>query len=715
MQFRFYIYNDSLAPTGTLIKQPLGWKDCALVLERHPDYHSLVEYFEGEFIFYGAGLTLIKSIEDAQGPDSRPRIVIEISLQINVWEQIYDGLLDLSLLEEFSAGQFEYKMKLPIVRNDFWTKFINRKSIPVNLADTVDIDGEARTPVSSFTLPLPSQAVNTSYRAEMYQWDDPAREPIFYAFDSGILDSAASIELPIKKVQEVENVYELPAMILNITGWASGGNNSFSPNFVAKYAGTYAFEINLVISTSPYSVPYTGGNKAANLSLRIYRNGVFISNATSSSLGVNGVDGRTIYHYSNSFDLIAGDSISYILALTGASSTTYAIVFDNWFANETSFVTFEATTLFEDSECESFKIKDTAESILSKIVGADAVLESDTLDACNGKYSLQKGLHIRGFSLADKPIAMSFDDWWAGADPIFTLGLGYTGDDKIKIETRDYFYNAAPSLNLSNVNGLIRSYDTNRFLKSIQIGYEKGLVESVSGIDDPQTKRTWRTVLASLGKDEKALSKFVAASLAIEETRRQSIEEGKDWKMDEEIFIIALNSLDEVEVGTAFDSVTNLNNSDTRYNIRLSCARNLIRRLNWITSSIQHDPSLVFKYVTGEGNNLMQSALNSTDCEYDSNHTLAENQDIAQGTAMFTNKVFTFNHPLSWSGYKTIRDNPERAIGVTPESSGEVKAHFILTLKYYLAKGYADFRTLLHSEAAVTGGIFDETFDQTFE
>jgi len=709
MKFRFTIFNDSLAPDGVVVKTPIGWKECKLVLERHKDYHSLIEFFEGEFIFFGDAMDLLTAIETAEGPDARPIVVIEVSNQINVWEQVYSGIIDLSMLEEFAYGTAEYKIKIPIIRNDFWTKFINRKSVPVDLAASVDIDGNARTPIASTTIPMPSQAINAYYKAEMESANTTGRVPVEYNFNGSSLDSAGQIDLPIKKVQEVKNVSELPAMILNITGWGPSGNNSFAPNLVAKFKGTYVFEINMVMSTSPYSSPYAGGNKVASLALRIYLNGVLHDSASVSNLGVNGTDGRTIYNYSSTFDLNAGDSISYILALTGVITADYFIVFNDYFPGENSYITFEATTLFEDTECETFKIKDAAESILSKITAKDNVVESSALDSCYGKYSLQRGLQIRGYSLADKPFTMSFDDWWMGCNPILNLGLKYTEDDTIRIEKKSYFYNPSPSVSLSGVPNMVRTYDTDKFIKTVQIGYDKWSAESASGIDDPQTKRTWRTIFSSIGKDEKLLSKFIAASLAIEETRRQRIEESKDWRLDEEVFIIALNSDDEPELGTAFEAISNLLNADTRYNVRLSCARNFQRWLDYLSASLRHNIALEFEYSAGEGNTTMISELKTDDCENNGTVMATENGNEQQQTPLFLPKEFSFAYPLSWTNYKTIRDNAERAIGVNS------KPHFIVRLEYPLTTGKASFKTLLAKDEVITGGIFDETFDETFE
>jgi hypothetical protein len=706
MQFRFTVYSDVITPLGTTVNQPVGWKDCRLVLERHPDYHTLIEYFEGEFIFFGSGRALLQQIEDAQGPDAKPRIVIELSTTLNVWDELFDGIIDLSLLEEFSYGRQMYKMKVPIIRNDFWTKFINRKTIPVDLSADVDLDGNERTPISPINLAMPSQVINTYYRADMESANKSDRTPIQYDFDTSSGFRIGQIDLPIKIREEVEDVFILPASVLDTSGWGSNWGPNLTPNFTAKYKGTYAFEFNIILSTSPYTVPYGAGNKVSSaLGIQIYRNGVSIGFATATDQGTDGLTGRTTYHYSNSFDLAVGESITYIIYSGIGVSDSYFIVFNDWFTGTGSFISITASTTFEDTAADSYKLLQAAESIISKMVGADDVVESTALSGCSGKYAIQKALQTRGYTLEEKPFAMSFDDFWQGINPILNLCLGYTSDDKIFIEDKAYAYNPEVSINLSNVSDIVRTYDLDKYYKTIQVGYYKGLSESAGGIDDPQTDATWRTRFSSIGKDEKLLSKLIAASLAIEQTRRNRVESGKDWRLDEEVFILALNDSDEIEVGTVFELVTNLLNYETRYNIRLSCARNFERWRNWFNGCLQHDLTQKFYYATGTGNRTMTSEVGVDDCDYGENPTLAENQDInVTSDAILIPKLYKFNHPLTISQYNTIKNSPNNAIGLSRGTDSHTP-HFIQRLEYYLTKGRANFSVHLATAPTEENGF----------
>jgi hypothetical protein len=305
--------------------------------------------------------------------------------------------------------------------------------------------------------------------------------------------------------------------------------------------------------------------------------------------------------------------------------------------------------------------------------------------------------------LLEKPFALSFDQFWQGINPILCLGLGYTKSgtqDRIEILQRGDFYNTTTVLNLDYVNNIEQSYDTKRIFKSVEIGYDKWSAESDSGIDDPQTKRTYRTRFKTVGEDLKITSKFVAASLAIEQTRRNTKEIGKDWRLDDDVIIISTDesSPPAVELATNFSSVTNLLNYTTRYNIRLSCARLLMtwRKflngcLTWYTTNDD------FAFASGEGNYDMTSTMTAAGSCPGDGISLSEKQDIDGGYGqdfMFIPIVYTFEHPLSFDDYKLIRDNRKNAIGVSRGNSGHIPCH-ILSLEYTPTHPKAKFTVLL--------------------
>lgn len=693
------------------IKEPEGWDNGTLKLERNDEYHSLVEYYDQSLIFDDAqsnglegGLSYIRNIQYTQGIDAQITILIEISEdEGDNYETIFEGLIDNATTKEVDF----YKLECGVKRNDFWSKFINRKSIPVDLSKSTDEDGNAITPIDSFTLPLPSQKLRVKYQSSTDELSDIFNTVFYGSADNITNNQYWQVDFPVETLNEIEQKFTLP-----------NATNPDEPvsNLTVKYAGDYDFS-----SIKIYAWKETPSSKIPLKRLfggPTYDYADFVLNIngteylfTHSEAFFNGVDlfdgivSKFTYSANHAIDANAEVKIYAKLNDTVAGGGDPFI----WMAStlvDISSILIIADTVSPATETESFLIKDAAESIISKLVGAEDVVNSDYITSgCGELFAIMKGLHVRGYSLADKPFAMSFDQWWNGANPIFNLGLGYERGgspetDKIRIEQKSYFYDPTPSINLDFVNNIERSYALNYIFKAIEIGYNKWSAESESGVDDPQSKRTYRTRFASVGKDEKMLSQFIAASLAIEQTRRNRIEQGKDWRLDEDIIIIALSegSPEWVpEFDENFDSITGLLNSDARYNIRLSAARNFQRWLDFFSGCLQIPASEEFKFASGEGNYDMTTQLSGDDCEATSaspEPTIDEKGNFDVITPLFVPIVYDFEHPMTFEEYKTIRDNRTMAIGVSRGNSDH-KSCFIMNLDYKPTRGLGTFTVIL--------------------
>jgi len=689
--FRFTLSNDT---AGTLvISEPGGWDEAKLKLERNKEFHSLVEFYDQPLTFYGddishdGGIQYIRTIEQTQGIDAQISLLIELSQdEGDTYDVVFEGLLSIETAKEIDF----YKLEMGVLRNGFWQKFINRKATPIDLSATLDLDGGTRMAIDPITLRLPSQAIRSVFKSKAPESNDPERVPIEYNFNNLAFIFYGVVDLPVILQNSIqESFLSYPATLSDFP----------PPSFVARFRGIYTFTIQIHVSTVPYGVPFCCGDRIPFGVIRLLKNGVTHTNSTRTDLGTNGIDGRSRYNIAVTMDLEVGDEISFYYFVVGVY--TIYVVYDGWFPGEPSFIEVTADTVYEDTETPAFFIKDAAESIISKCIGRDNVLNSDHLDSCYGLYSIMNGLNLRGYSLAEKPITLSFDNWWKGIDPILNLGLVYeqTSPETIRIEQKSYFYDKTISINFDFVNNIERSYDLDSVFKLIEIGYSKWSAESASGIDDPQTKRTYNTRFKTVGKEITILSQFIAASLAIEQTRRNRVETGKDWRLDNDVFIIALKETSpyEPELDENFSAISNLLNSNTRYNIRLSVARNFERWKSYFNGCLQWYMD-DYKFASGEGNYDMATTLVDGDCEalaISPEPSLSEKQDIAvKSDYLFKPIKYSFVHPMTWDDYKTIRDNPTKAIGISRTDANHVACH-IEVLEYEITHGKGTFEIYL--------------------
>lgn len=763
MTFRFTLSHETLGSQE--ISAPDGWKDAVLKLERDTNFHSLVEYFNGSFIFYGdngevnGGIDFIREVESQYGFDADLSITIEISPDGFSYEDVFIGLLKLDAIQEMEDN----RMQVPIVRNDFWNKFINRLETPVNLQSELSLDDDVINDYDSININLTPQKLPQSYtsvletstilsdtswtgsgvvptRTITSQFDD---DWVQFSFDPILdeIDDVFTIPIALNDVLPVENLYAIYGgtyvIEAKIICGIIVGAELFSPSRV--YATgvheipdrndlDFFYQVNdqpavpFQVLNVGYSLSGKPGSQVSEFVLspttleleagdvvRIF--GKFTGEFTFSSISANDGIGLVIY----------GEDVTEISVNNMGGTLVDDTTFLGVPINDTtaSFVNITAQTVFPETNGFGFLLHDAGGQVVDRIVSRNNSFYSEFLgsgntiyrqydqDGCGWKYSLLKGLQLRRYSLVEKPFFMSFKSWWDGANPILNLGLGYEemdGYEVIRVEEKAHFYDPEVSLNISNVRDIRRSYDTGKIFKTVRIGYRQWQSENTSGIDDPQTKHTYASRIQKTGTDLTLESEFIAASLAIETTRRTTREKSADYKFDNEVFIIAIdptpifvspetspNVTDfRPELDENFTSITNLLNSETRYNSRLTPARNLIRWLNYLSGCLQSYLGSTFKFTAGEGNYAMESDMSNVSDGCDEfKLPLSESQNIPVADYYLHLPIaYEISIPMEWEDYKTIRENRKKAIGISQTGENHT-AFFIKELEYKIFESTA--------------------------
>lgn len=703
MKFRFTLSNTI---SGTqLINEPDGWKGIKIKLERHPEYHSLVEIIDTNFFFYNqnrfvdGGREYLRNIELTQGLNALVSILIELTEDGTNYDEVFTGNLDLSTIKDVSRGTTFYYFGCSVIPDDLWATFENRKGTKIDLNSTLDLDGSAVAAPSATTLTLSSQAVRKKTYLSQYRFNDALYSAWSYVVNS--TERYTILDLPRVDLDEIQTRFTYPP------GLGTANNPTAVATvdlelFEVEEPGSYAFDIQIVLANQQSAVGSTYPT-AGSLVIRLEINKAAADTLVETVLGTIAVNQRGRHTYTGTKSLLKGDKIKLWLEWTpaGPSGTTMFVIGNGLY--EDSYISIIADTNYYVTSTPALLIHDAANALVKRMISSGAVYsdyfggttQGYSVNGCGYLNALMKGLHVRGYSFAEKPFAMSFDEWWMGANPIFNLGLGVesvAGVDKIRIEQKSHFYNDTPILYFDNVNDIERTYDKSLIFKSVNIGYQTWAAESASGIDDPQTKHTYATVFKMIGQDITIQSSFVAASLAIEQTRRNRKEIGTDWRLDDNVMIINLQSTTAPEIGAPFTSITNLLNSSTRYNIRLSVNRNLRRWLNYLGGCVW-TISGIFRFTSGEGNYTMSVAANSDTCdpgpwtENDNvNVSASSPQDLLVTPEMLRVKV-----PLPWTDYQTLKANKTQAIAISQTDTDHWICH-IQSSEYSIAEGSAIFK-----------------------
>lgn len=187
-------------------------------------------------------------------------------------------------------------------------------------------------------------------------------------------------------------------------------------------------------------------------------------------------------------------------------------------------------------------------------------------DGCGALECITNGLRIRRAEdqVPDKPslYSISLQDIFTGIRPIHNVGMGIEVDNHranhnlLRVEPWYYFYNDTVIMTCNNVAKIVKKTQEKQIYSTFKFGYGKWEAEQYNGLDEFLTKRIYRTTLDSIKNELQVYSTMVASGYALEITRRiKSDIDTKDWKYDNESFIICLTRVQTFHV--FFDADTN--------------------------------------------------------------------------------------------------------------------------------------------------------------
>jgi hypothetical protein len=708
------------------ISEPDGWNGAKIIVEHDEQFGSLIEYYEGAaggaFNFYGendevnGGINFIKYVEENYGFTSKIQFVAEYAPDDIDYITIFEGLLKISGKNEAKDN----KMQVPVVRDEFWAKFINRLDTPINLSSTTDLYGNPVDPVVPITINLTDQYINQYFVGFLPE--------ATYSFGSGIVgngyiqidfDDTHEFLSTSQKEETIDEVKE------HITGYPIIDNpEQPSPSFDFEFPG------DIVVNDLTIIARNLVGDTVAHLDADIKGylfDGVNEHLLTRTDyLGSNGTTRRTRFVYTGTISDAKSIAV-YLKNDSGSTSDDVGLLFDDQVeigvpATYTTKFDFRLISKYPDTQAEGYLLHDLIHGVLTRLGMGSSPLYSEFLgatftnsrqydeDGCGCMYAVLKGFQIRGYTLEEKPVFISFKQIWDGIDPILNLGLSYESSEDspdsqyIRIEQAAHFLEDDTSIDFSNVRDISSSYDQNRIFKSIKVGYKKGQSEKTAGIDD-LLKQVRATQIEEDGKELNIESDFIGSGLAFENTRRTKREKTSDYKFDNEAFILALNISDVSpdfypELDDNFDSVTNINNAERRYNLIMSPLRNFLRWTNFIGGCLQDFTDSSYIFSSGEGNYDMVSDYSCASgqvCQAILCDSLSEKQDIDLTTY---NGTFGYHHlpllydiviPMEWEEYEIIRNNRKKSIGISQTDTGHIPFKIKL-LEYNIVKGQATIK-----------------------
>jgi len=717
---------------GTVIvSEPEGLTQSIIGLTRHPELNTLVKEFKTSMRLYGSNGTQdgrrdwLKNIESTYGPDSTIEVLIEYSSDGFTFFELYTGEVGIQTIMEDLA--FDHGLEFTGVQNGFWRKAMSRWDVPVNIQAATNLDGEAVTVYSPENLLLPTQIIRK--RTEMFGTDGVSGS------DVGVDNNSVTVQIGLPFIlEEISDSFAIPF--------------ADNPTPVAIIELKEAGDLT-VSAAGDGRIEVTSGVNIdqVNVSLFARINSLLPTGigASSASPGTPSCDETLPISGSHTFTgLQVGDTITIYAIFTVQLVSTDTINYTFGFEDLEVMLTFQS--IFPDSNAPGFLVHDVIAAVLDRISDSD-LLYSELLGSpatrarvyaeagCYWNNIVAKGLHIRGYSLAEKQFAISMKDIWEGLNPHLNLSVGYeklSGVDMIRLEERAHAYDSSSmSVLLSGVQRIKRKY-SDQYFNSVETGNARGLIEDISGIDDPQ-KEVRANLFKNIGRKLTIVSNWITQSLTFEWTRRSTRLKSADNKFDNDNFMVEVTAdgadytprLDE-----DYDSVTGLLNESTRYNKRWWPARAFLRWSNYIFNGCQNYVGTVYRFVSGEGNYDATSERKPDNCSDNYGaESLDEGGDITiTEDHLYIPIEFEIEHYLTIEEFNTIDSLRNKAIGISQfaEEDGGHAEFFITDLQLEILSGQIKltgfFKDPFNIETVAQGGtiiqggkIFDATFDFSFE
>jgi len=400
----------------------------------------------------------------------------------------------------------------------------------------------------------------------------------------------------------------------------------------------------------------------------------------------------------------------------------------------TKYLKISALTEYPDTEAKAFLVNETLSRITESITDdcmkvysewygrTDSEPYATDADGCGSNKILTNGLMIRRAVLTDgsDPIfSVSFKDMFEGLTPIDNIGIGIEDDDqraagfkRIRVEDVAYFYQSALNAICAEVKELEIEFDDKRVFSNIECGYKKWESEDFGGRDDFHGKRIYRAEQSAVANTLNIQSNFIASQYSIERTRRLA-NSTEDWKYDNDTFVMTYlkTVYGYLDVEQDFFPNAGINNGSSLffYNERITPIRNLLHWFKTIASTWNYEfltQLRKLKFTSGEANYVSgwRKTANDDCLLEDQSGYLYENQDIDKTTfkdyddckPIWMPETISFDYPLTYQQFRTIRNNPYRRVQVT--QSGRTWYGWIEQLEYDPNKGMGKWKLIRQYE-----------------
>ena len=614
--YRFKLYHPSFKRAITLQTDPMGWDAERKTIERDPTLHGVFVKYTPELKFVKEGRALITELFNAYGIEAEITLTIERkNVLTRAWELQFEGILEMLTLKidrNFATCK--------IMDVGFYQKFKNRQDVKVNLQAIADQDGNAMPGFTDITVPMHSKTIK--YESLFKVNGDTF---VFSGISSGtyyLMD-----DYSVEVTDELKERFGYPAQLSTIQPETiskyiykvkEGGSYTFSPKVGlfwqdnAPTTGSYIFQIDWKLVTGKAG-NYTTTAIGSTYSVSISPTGITFASQEISQVVTKTLQPEDeVYFYG-----------VVVLSFAGSGTFQYRPSY-NVTGSEFKAV---GLTVSPSSNATATLIHDVWKRVVRSCTGRASSFKSDyygrtedgyAADGAGSLRAITSGEQLRGFSIVTNPIYASPKDLFESCAAIDGVGMGLekvNGFYRIAVEPLSYFYRNVRAMRLSFVHDIQRSVAQEYLYNEVEAGYNvwnnRGL--QVNNLDEGNSKRTYSLPIARVKKKLSLISPYITSGYCIEFARRAAIAKTTDTEKDKENFVIQLRrSPALVPEKNELASITNVIDSATAYNARLTPMQNMVRNGARLRGGLPNQEELTIAMSVGEGNNEVSTTVSGT-------------------------------------------------------------------------------------------------------
>jgi hypothetical protein len=762
--FQFTIIDYTTNPLGdsTIIDEPVGWDGVQFELQRL-NTHGFVNKIniDGiDFEFYGIAKSILDTAYEQYGTEAKVELQIEWrGKPSNVWELVYKGLFKFNTYEIVCG--LECRTKCGIVQDGCYYLFANRKNKSVDLSKLTSFDGTGLTNYTNLNRPIEltpkALKFKNTYETNAFTYNFP-QASFKGSRPNGLAQFGYDnifVTLPHKTILDEEILDQLH------TGQLANGDQTkkvgdfsqgslqylhnqklFSPQLLLddstklKCENTYTLSMDIDVDLTMFTANFTQEFDYGYVQFIAY-----LYNPTIAvGGGINIYNGTRIYwglvpssftrtdtfveNFTRTFTIPKGYFLFYGFIYVAVARKFFNQPFDL-----TATIRKYDYSLTNLSECSPNEARmSMVNEVLSRQVESytndcmrvksdyfgrnDSSPYTSEEDGCGSLECLLSGLQARGAtdqSLNLYPLKSSFDTIFNGLNKIHNLGYGLEpdlirgGDYKwIRVEPFQYFYQNTILKFCDFPGEVTKTIKQESIFSKIMIGYNKWESIEEGGLKDIFADREYQTNLARANNEIDLRSDLIASDFALEVTRRLYGVSKKDWKYDNDIFILCVKRgllIYEVETGAdILNTSFNIDDPFTLKNARITPLRNLLRHVPTLAQFVKPSLNYLLTFLNGKGNYIAGLEMNNQNCvletlqfiSEDSNVELSIFDEAFYGSPMYSTEMITFKYPMNCGDWADILTNPYGKIAYICPNDPDYSYGYIQQLKFNPTQGVAE-------------------------